>query len=91
MLHAGLRYEAAKDRYQPFDRLVDEDPGSRERIARAVLDATIAERPAFVIANNKAEGSAPLSIFRLAERIASWTPPLAPPDSAPTEDPIDAS
>ena len=91
MLHAGLRYEAAKDRYQPFDRLVDEDPGSRERIARAVLDATIAERPAFVIANNKAEGSAPLSIFRLAERIASWTPPPAPSDAAPTEEPIDAS
>ncbi len=72
MLHDGLRYEAARDRYQPFDRLVDEDRVSRERIAVAVLDALVAERPAFVIANNKAEGSAPLSIFRLAERIASW-------------------
>ena len=71
MLHAGLRYEAAKDRYQPFDRLVDEDPGSRERIARAVLDATIAERPAFVIANNKAEGSAPLTLGRIARALAA--------------------
>jgi uncharacterized protein YecE (DUF72 family) len=73
MLHAGLRYEAARDRYAPFDRLVDEDAPSRERIAQAVLDASVAERPVFVIANNKAEGSAPRSIFRLAERIASWT------------------
>ncbi len=74
MLHAGLRYEAAKDRYAPFDRLVDEDPAARERIAVAVLDATLAERDAFVIASNKAEGSAPLSIVRLAERIATWRP-----------------
>lgn len=80
MLHAGLRYEVAKDRYEPFDRLVDEDEGSRERIAVAVLDASVAERPAFVIANNKAEGSAPLSIFRLAQRIARWNIP------SPSED-----
>lgn len=72
MLHAGLQYEVAKDRYEPFDRIVDEDAESRERIAVAVLDALVAERPAFVIANNKAEGSAPQSIFRLAERIATW-------------------
>lgn len=72
MLHDGLQYQVARDRYEPFDRLVDEDRVSRERIAVAVLDALVAERPAFVIANNKAEGSAPLSIFRLAERIASW-------------------
>ena len=73
MLHAGLKYQAARDRYQPFDRLIDEDRPSREAIAVAVIDALIAERQAFVIANNKAEGSAPLSIFRLAERIAHWS------------------
>lgn len=73
MLHSGLKYEAARDRYEPFDRLVDEDRVSRERIAVAVLDALVAEREAFVVVNNKAEGSAPLSIVRLAERIASWS------------------
>jgi uncharacterized protein YecE (DUF72 family) len=73
MLHEGLAYEAARDRYDPFDRIVDEDEASRERIAVAVLDALVAERPAFVIVNNKAEGSAPLSVFRLAERIAGWS------------------
>lgn len=81
MLHAGLKYDDAKDRYAPFDRIVDEDVPSRERIATAVLDATVAERQAFVIVNNKAEGSAPLSVFRLAERLADWTAPAsdAPP------------
>ncbi|MDA0312784.1 MAG: DUF72 domain-containing protein [Gemmatimonadetes bacterium] len=78
MLHAGLRYEAAKERYEPFNQIVDDDSESRERIAIAVLDALIAERGVFVIANNKAEGSAPLSIFRLAERIAARDFPDSP-------------
>ena len=55
--------------------MVDEDPVARSQIATAVLDVTVAERPAFVIANNKAEGSAPLSLSLLAERICDWTPP----------------
>lgn len=79
MLHEGLAYEVAKDRYEPFDRLVDEDRVSRERIAVAVLDALVAEREAFVIVNNKAEGSAPRSIVRLAERIAGWAGGERPP------------
>lgn len=81
MLHDGLQYQVARDRYEPFDRIVDEDRVSRERIAVAVLDALVAERPAFVIANNKAEGSAPLSVFRLAERIASWDAPAGSGES----------
>lgn len=72
MLHAGLKYEAAKDRYAPFDRIQDQDPQSLERIAVAALDALIAERDVFVLANNKAEGSAPLTVFRVARRMASW-------------------
>ncbi|HSG07253.1 MAG TPA: DUF72 domain-containing protein [Longimicrobiales bacterium] len=74
MLHAGLRYEAAKDRYEPFDRIVDEDPDSRERITLAAFDALIAERAVFVVVNNKAEGSSPLSVFHLARRLAAWEP-----------------
>jgi uncharacterized protein YecE (DUF72 family) len=74
MLHAGLKYEAARDRYAPFDRIRDEDPASLERIAVAALDALIAERDVFVVVNNKAEGSAPRSVFRLARRMASWEP-----------------
>ena len=74
MLHSGLRYESARDRYEPFDRIVDRDQASRDRIAIAVLDALIAERDVYVVANNKAEGSAPLSIFGLAERLAEWRP-----------------
>jgi hypothetical protein len=74
MLGHGQEYGAAKERYRHFDRLVDEDPRTRELIARTVLDAALAERDSYVIANNKAEGSAPLTVFRLAERIATWRP-----------------
>lgn len=66
MLHSGLRYEAARDRYAPFDRLVDEDPGTRSAIADVLADAARARRIAIAIANNKAEGSAPWSLFKLA-------------------------
>jgi uncharacterized protein YecE (DUF72 family) len=72
MLGGDQAYEAARDRYEPFDRLVDEDLTSRELIARSVLDTVLAERETLVIANNKAEGSAPLTLFRLAEHIAEW-------------------
>ncbi len=74
MLGGGGSYEATKEAYQPFDRLVREDAVSRRAIAEAVLDAVLAERPAFIIANNKAEGSAPLSVLKLAEAIAHWRP-----------------
>jgi uncharacterized protein YecE (DUF72 family) len=74
MLGSGQEYAAARDRYDPFDRLIDEDPATRELVARTVLDVSLAERDAFVIANNKAEGSAPLTVFKLAERIANWRP-----------------
>lgn len=78
MLHEGLKYEVARDRYEPFDRIVDEDPVSLERIASAALDALIAERNAFVVVNNKAEGSSPLSVLRLAERLATPRDPPTP-------------
>lgn len=70
MLHAGLDYEGAQAQYAPFNRLVDEDPATRETIARACVTAALDERDAIVGINNKAEGSAPLSAVRLAEAIA---------------------
>ena len=70
-LHQGFGYEEAKARYQPFTRLVDEDIPNRVSLARLCLDAVGRGQPAFVIANNKAEGSAPLTLFKLAEQIVT--------------------
>lgn len=71
MLGSGLEYMAARARYEPFDRLVDEDPPTRGAVAVCALDALIAERSAFVVVNNKAEGSAPLTLRRLAQAITA--------------------
>ena len=70
MLHSGLKYEEARERYAPFDRIVDDDPAGRNAVAAAAVEALTRNRSLFVIANNKAEGSSPRTIFRLAERIA---------------------
>ena len=69
-LHRGFLYQAAKQRYEPFDRLVDEDPETRRILARLAADAFRAKRKVWITANNKAEGSAPLSLLKLAQEIA---------------------
>jgi uncharacterized protein YecE (DUF72 family) len=69
-LHRGFLYQAARQRYEPFDRLVDEDVESRLVLARMAADAFKAGQKVWITANNKAEGSAPLSLLKLAEEIA---------------------
>ena len=69
MLPPHLAYDEARARYAPFRRLVDEDLTTREALARLSVQAVRAGRAAFVIINNKAEGSAPLSALKLAESI----------------------
>jgi uncharacterized protein YecE (DUF72 family) len=68
-LHSGFAYEEAKSRYAPFDRLVDEDPATRMAIAGLCRECAARGDEAWVIANNKAEGSAPLTLERLAHAI----------------------
>ncbi len=70
MLHPTQRYEAARARYEPFDRIVDADPNNRHTIAAMCLEAVASERSAIVIVNNQAEGSAPLTVGKLAEHLA---------------------
>ena len=69
-LHRGFLYRAAKQRYEPFDRLVDEDGETRRVLARMAAAAYKARRKVWITANNKAEGSAPLSLLELAREIA---------------------
>ncbi|MFM8546755.1 MAG: DUF72 domain-containing protein [Betaproteobacteria bacterium] len=69
-LHQGLGYAAARRQYAPFNRLIDEDPATRQILAERAAATILAGRSVTVIANNKAEGSAPLTLLRLAEAIA---------------------
>jgi len=69
-LHRGFLYQAAKQRYEPFDRLVDQDPQTRQVLARMAARAFKAGQKVWITANNKAEGCAPLSVLELAREIA---------------------
>jgi uncharacterized protein YecE (DUF72 family) len=69
-LHAGHAYEEAKRAYFPFDRIVEEDVPTREALARLASRAAARGRDVFITVNNKAEGSAPCSVERLAAAIA---------------------
>jgi uncharacterized protein YecE (DUF72 family) len=73
-LHAGRAYEQARADYFPFDRLVEEDEPTRAAVASLVARAAARGREVFVTINNKAEGSAPLSVLRLAEAITALGP-----------------
>jgi uncharacterized protein YecE (DUF72 family) len=68
-LHAGFRYEEAKAEYAPFNRLVDPDVPTRTTLAELAARAITGGHDAIIIANNKAEGSAPLTVVELAREI----------------------
>ena len=68
-LHAGRHYEEAKADYAPFDRLVEEDLPTRVALAALAQATAAAGRDVFITINNKAEGSAPLSVAKLAAAI----------------------
>jgi len=70
-LHAGIGYEAARARYAPFRELRDPDPATRDRLAERAAATLQAGQTVTVIANNKAEGSAPLTLAALAAAIAA--------------------
>ncbi len=72
-LHSGLKYEEAKERYRPFNALVDEDPEGRAQVADLIADSHRLNLPSYVIVNNKAEGSSPLSIAKLVGHLAERT------------------
>jgi uncharacterized protein YecE (DUF72 family) len=69
MLRANHAYGEAKDLYAPFDRVVEPDDASRDALARLARGALRAGLGAWVIVNNKAEGSSPLSVERLARKV----------------------
>ena len=90
LLGHGLGYDEARRLYEPFDRLAAPDPAARAEIAALVAACASAGGEAFVIINNKAEGSAPRSISQLAESIVeARTKSLAAPrkESTPCPSP----
>ena len=71
LLRPGTRYEARRDSFRPFNRIVEPDEGLRRDVTRLVSDAMGRQQPVYVLVNNKAEGSAPLTVRALAEQLVA--------------------
>ena len=71
LLRPGTRYEARRDDFRPFNRIVDQDDRLRRDVTRLISDAAGRQQPVYVLVNNKAEGSAPLTIRALAEQLVA--------------------
>jgi uncharacterized protein YecE (DUF72 family) len=67
LLRPGTWYENQKQVFAPFDKLVQPDVDMRRDVVDLVHRASVAGRDAYVLVNNKAEGSAPLTVEALAE------------------------
>ncbi|MGF1464721.1 MAG: DUF72 domain-containing protein [Sandaracinaceae bacterium] len=69
MIPPGGSYEELKAAYAPFDRLHRVDQPMREDTVHLVRAARRSGREALVIVNNKVEGSSPLTVAGIAERL----------------------
>jgi uncharacterized protein YecE (DUF72 family) len=71
MIPPGRKYEEMKEAYAPFDRIHEVRQGMRDDVERLVREAGERDIETFVIANNKAEGSSPLTVRGIAEQLAA--------------------
>ncbi len=79
-LTPGHRYDERRASFAPFDRIVAPDPVMRADVAAlARACAAQGKKPLYVIVNNKVEGSSPLTVRALVERMAEALSGLHPP------------
>jgi uncharacterized protein YecE (DUF72 family) len=71
LLKPGTWYEDQRDRFKPFNRLVEPDETMRDEVVALTTRALARGRKVYVLVNNKAEGSSPLTIDALAGRLAA--------------------
>jgi uncharacterized protein YecE (DUF72 family) len=70
LLKPGTWYEDQRERFQPFSALVAPDERMRQEVVDLSDRVLTSGRKVWVLVNNKAEGSSPLSIMELAKRVA---------------------
>lgn len=69
LLKPGRTYAEAVDAFAPYDRIREAQPGLRADLVRLIRTALALRLPAYVIVNNRAEGSAPLTIVAVARML----------------------
>jgi uncharacterized protein YecE (DUF72 family) len=71
LLRPGRTYDEAVDAFAPYDRIREPNPKLRRDLVRLVETAVRAKIPAYLLVNNRTEGSAPLTIAAVAEMLGS--------------------
>lgn len=71
LLRPGRTYSEAVDAFAPYDRIHDRNPELRADVARLIRMAAELRIPAYVLVNNRAEGSAPHTIAAIARLLTS--------------------
>jgi hypothetical protein len=71
LLRPGRSYDEAVDAFAPYDRIREPNPKLRRDLARLVETAVKTRIPAYLLVNNRAEGSAPLTIAAVAEMLSA--------------------
>lgn len=69
LLRPGRTYNEAVDAFAPYDRIREPNPKLRRDLARLVETAVRTRIPAYLLVNNRTEGSAPLTIAAVAQML----------------------
>jgi uncharacterized protein YecE (DUF72 family) len=66
LLRPGRTYNEAVDAFAPYHEIRDENPALRNDIVRLIQQVMALRIPAYILVNNRAEGSAPITIAAIA-------------------------
>jgi uncharacterized protein YecE (DUF72 family) len=66
LLRPGRTYDEAVDAFAPYDRIQDPNPELRRDLLRLIETAVTTRIPAYLLVNNRAEGSSPLTVAEVA-------------------------
>ena len=71
VVREGRSYEEAVNLFQPYREVQEENLGARKDLAALINNAMSHERKAFILVNNRLEGSAPHTLGKIADWIRS--------------------
>lgn len=71
LLPQGVGYETAREAFAPFDRIQAKDDAMRADVLKLIEATRRSQRSVWIIVNNKAEGSSPLTVRALLERLSA--------------------
>lgn len=74
LLRPGRTYSDAVDAFAPYDRVQDPNPELRHDVVALIRRAAELRIPAYILVNNRAEGSAPLTIAAIARLLSEAGP-----------------